>query len=377
MATVVVSSVLAGCSGKLQTEVDGNEPTFVVAETNVAGISHEGATLMLEYYVNNPVEDALITFDNSGVADWTGSVSASGGIITIEVLPNTGEESRTGELIAEYIYTWGDEDKSQTCSITLTQNAAPEEVPAIPFDVVVDSLSYDAVKLSVTPADPEMTYTVMAVEKENYDIYIGSEDMLFTTMINEYYNAAVSEGLTLAELFEKYSILKSGEAEVLLTGLSAETAYYAFAVGLSAYGEMLSDFVFTEFTTEAMPVVEAAFEFGEAVTEGGITTVTITPSDDEIYYYADYMAVNVFEESIMDWSSHAQETITASVNTYVNYGGYTVEGAVKAICAQGPSEVEAYFLTPDTDYYVYAFVVDLDGTVISDVYTTVFTTPAE
>lgn len=381
LMAILVIGIVPGCTKDEQiteeqpTVTDAEEPVFVVSETSVEGISYEGTSVMLEYYVTNPVEGAYLTFDNSGVADWTGSISDLSGIIEIEVLPNTDEESRTGELVVEYVYTWDSVEKSQTCTITLTQDAAPE---VISFELGVDEVTHETAVVTVVPGNDEITYIVMAVSKEVYEIYIGSEDELYTTIIEQYTSAATSEGLTLAEYFEQYDIIKTGETATTLSGLSAETAYYAYAVGMSESGEQLSDFVFTEFTTDEMPLVEAGFTFGEVVTtDGWYTTVTITPSDDELYYYADFMAVNVFEETIMDWASYAQEIITGSVNTYVNYGGYTVEGAVKAICYQGPVEIEGYFLTAGADYYVYAFVVDLDGTVISDVYTTVFTVPSE
>ena len=84
----------------------------------------------------------------------------------------------------------------------------------------------------------------------------------------------------------------------------------------------------------------------------------------------------MFDETIMYWDDYARELIGQSLDTYMN-AGYTIEEAIDRICYKGTSYVEFWFLTPLSDYYVYAFAVSLDGEVISDVFTDVFTTGEE
>ena len=99
-------------------------------------------------------------------------------------------------------------------------------------------------------------------------------------------------------------------------------------------------------------------------------------SKDSGKLYSDVIACNVFDETIMYWDDYARELIGQSLDTYMN-AGYTIEEAIDRICYKGTSYVEFWFLTPLSDYYVYAFAVSLDGEVISDVFTDVFTTGEE
>lgn len=377
---LAVSGILAGCNDDpVEPEKPQVEPEFVIEESNFDSISHEGATLAINYYVSDPVEDARIVFDTEDI-DWVGNASAAAnGIITVEVYPNESLEPRTGEITVMYVYVSGDEEKVQKESIVLTQLGAPEPEPVIPFVITLTdgSLTYDSVGAAVTPADAEMTYVVMTIEKEIYDIQIASESALWTQILNQYVSRAAAEGMSLEELFEEYDILKKGEAEVLITGLEAETDYYLFAVGMSPAGVQLSDFVFETFTTLEVPVAPAEFVF-EISMDGTSGSINIIPADDQLYYYCDVIAVNVFDETIMYWDDYAQSIIDQNVDLYIGLGLYeTIEDMVKDICYQGEHEMPVYLLSPNTDYYVYAFGMGFDGLLSTEVCTDVFTTGDE
>lgn len=371
---LAVSGIMAGCDDPIKPEEPKEEPKFVIEESSISDVSHEGATLMVGYYVQNPAEGASIVFDTDGI-DWAGDVSAStDGMITIEILPNESEEPRTGEIVASYVYVFNDEEKSQQQSILISQQGAPYVVP---FAIAIDEkgITHESVMATVEPSDIGMTYIVMSVEKEVFDIQIGSEDVLFTQILNQYVSVAAGEGVSLEEFFENHDILKTGKSDVMITGLIPETGYYLFAVGISPSGMQLSDFVFVEFVTLEEPVIETGFEF-EVNLEGTSGSIKVTPSDEELYFYSDVIACNVFDETIMYWDDYARELIGQSLDTYMN-AGYTIEEAIDRICYKGTSYVEFWFLTPLSDYYVYAFAVSLDGEVISDVFTDVFTTGEE
>lgn len=371
---LAVSGIMAACDDPIKPEEPKEEPKFVIEESSISDVSHEGATLMVGYYVQNPAEGASIVFDTDGI-DWAGDVSAStDGMITIEILPNESEEPRTGEIVASYVYVFNDEEKSQQQSILISQQGAPYVVP---FAIAIDEkgITHESVMATVEPSDIEMTYIVMSVEKEVFDIQIGSEDVLFTQILNQYVSVAAGEGVSLEEFFENHDILKTGKSDVMITGLIPETGYYLFAVGISPSGMQLSDFVFVEFVTLEEPVIETGFEF-EVNLEGTSGSIKVTPSDEELYFYSDVIACNVFDETIMYWDDYARELIGQSLDTYMN-AGYTIEEAIDRICYKGTSYVEFWFLTPLSDYYVYAFAVSLDGEVISDVFTDVFTTGEE
>lgn len=371
---LAVSGIMAGCDDPIKPEEPKEEPKFVIEESSISDVSHEGATLMVGYYVQNPAEGASIVFDTDGI-DWAGDVSAStDGMITIEIFPNESEEPRTGEIVVSYVYVFNDEEKSQQQSILISQQGAPYVVP---FAIAIDEkgITHESVMATVEPSDIEMTYIVMSVEKEVFDIQIGSEDVLFTQILNQYVSVAAGEGVSLEEFFENHDILKTGKSDVMITGLIPETGYYLFAVGISPSGMQLSDFVFVEFVTLEEPVIETGFEF-EVNLEGTSGSIKVTPSDEELYFYSDVIACNVFDETIMYWDDYARELIGQSLDTYMN-AGYTIEEAIDRICYKGTSYVEFWFLTPLSDYYVYAFAVSLDGEVISDVFTDVFTTGEE
>lgn len=379
MAAFAVSGIFAGCTED-PIEPDPKpqeEPEFVIEDSNFSGLSHEGTTLMVNYYVENPVEGAHITFDTDQI-DWVGAVSADdNGTITIEVLPNESQQSRAGEIIASYVYVVDEEETAQHQSIVLEQLAAPE--PPVPFVIDIDetALTYSSVTAFVTPYDPEMTYIVMTMEKEYYDIYLGEEDVLFTMVLNQYISAAAGEGISIEDFFEKHEILKKGESQVMITNLEAEMEYYMFAVGMSTAGVQLSDFVFETFTTLEVPVIPTAFDF-EISIEGTGGSINVIPHDEDLYYYSDVIAVNVFDDTIMYWDDYAQGIVDGYIEDWIGSGMYdSVEDVVKAAFNHGEYNMPVYLLSPNTDYYVYAFGVGLDGMVSTEVCTEVFTTGEE
>lgn len=379
MAAFAVSGIFAGCTED-PIEPDPKpqeEPEFVIEDSNFSGLSHEGTTLMVNYYVENPVEGARIVF-NTDQIDWVGTVSADdNGTITIEVLPNESQQSRVGEIIASYVYVVDEEETSQHQSMILEQLAAPE--PPVPFVIDIDetALTYSSVTVFVTPYDPEMTYIVMTMEKEYYDIYLGEEDVLFTMVLNQYISAAAGEGISIEDFFEKHEILKKGESQVMITNLEAEMEYYMFAVGMSTAGVQLSDFVFETFTTLEVPVIPTAFDF-EISIEGTGGSINVIPHDEDLYYYSDVIAVNVFDDTIMYWDDYAQGIVDGYIEDWIGSGMYdSVEDVVKAAFNHGEYNMPVYLLSPNTDYYVYAFGVGLDGMVSTEVCTEVFTTGEE
>lgn len=381
VAALAVSGIFAGCTNEPiepdKPQPPQEKPEFVIEDSNFSDLSHEGTTLMVNYYVENPVEGARIVF-NTDQVDWVGDVSADdNGTITIEVLPNDSQEPRAGEIVVSYVYVMNDEESALYQSILLGQLAAPE--PPVPFVIDIDeaAVTHNSVSAFVTPYDAEMTYIVMTVGKEYYDIYLGDEDVLYTMVLNQYISAAAGEGISIEDFFERHEVLKTGESQVVITDLEAETEYYIFAVGMSTSGAQLSDFVFGTFTTLEIPVAPAAFDF-EISIEGTSGSINIIPHDADLYYYADIISVKVFDETIMYWDDYAQSLIDESVDLYMGLGVYdSVEDIVKDICYHGEHEMPVYLLSPNSDYYVYAFGVGFDGLVSTEVCTDTFTTGEE
>ena len=381
VAALAVSGIFAGCTNEPiepdKPQPPQEKPEFVIEDSNFSDLSHEGTTLMVNYYVENPVEGARIVF-NTDQIDWVGDVSADdNGTITIEVLPNDSQEPRAGEIVVSYVYVMNDEESALYQSILLGQLAAPE--PPVPFVIDIDetALTYSSVTTFVTPYDPEMTYIVMTMEKEYYDIYLGEGDVLFTMVLNQYISAAAGEGISIEDFFEKHEILKKGESQVMITNLEAEMEYYMFAVGMSTAGVQLSDFVFETFTTLEVPVIPTAFDF-EISIEGTGGSINVIPHDEDLYYYSDVIAVNVFDDTIMYWDDYAQGIVDGYIENWIGSGMYdSVEDVVKAAFNHGEYNMPVYLLSPNTDYYVYAFGVGLDGMVSTEVCTEVFTTGEE
>ena len=107
-----------------------------------------------------------------------------------------------------------------------------------------------------------IAYMYDILGKEFYQTFTSDEEM-----VASYLEYVASQGVPVS------MILKMGNDSTDLVGLSPETDYVVFAVGMDADGNMTSDVFTTEFTTDVMPPADAELSkwFGTWTAESATT----------------------------------------------------------------------------------------------------------
>ncbi len=259
----------------------------------------------------------------------------------------------------------GNQDGTQDGSQDGNQGEKPEG-PAFVFKI--NEVTAASVKFDVDAAVDTMRYTVMVVEKSYADQFTDDEALFQDDMdyFADLWNEAPDYYEYLDDVIEEYTTVGDGIG-LVIDELTPETEYLFYAYGLELDGTRTTDIYREYVTTEAIEKSDATFEI-DAVIEGASVDVTITPSDDEVYYYFDMIeqeSVDIDFEG--DMLTAATYYINYNVMMGINYG-WTVEEVMLELASQGPDQY--YFdCAPDTEYVIFAMAVSLDGNVISEITT--------
>ena len=118
------------------------------------------------------------------------------------------------------------------------------------FAFNVKDISYTGVVFDVIPADKDLTYVALAVEKEYFDSFASDEEY-FQDDLAFFSSEAEAYGLGLSE-FLGQSLLKGDTESSLRVGAPPREDLLYLCFGLNASGERLSDIYKTEFSTLAI-----------------------------------------------------------------------------------------------------------------------------
>lgn len=231
--------------------------------------------------------------------------------------------------------------------------------PAVkPFEIAVTGETTWTAEVAWTPKNIEQTYVGMVVSKEEFDA-VGSDaayiadDLAYFQKLAEYFET------DLAAVIESYLVTGADAQQV--TGLKADTEYYAYAYGLEPDGTVTTQLVKTLFRTAAVQPVSCTFEI--APTQVGSTSarVFVTPSDRACTYFRDCVTREEYDAFGGD-----DKVIPANIDL--------IERAVEIFQMAGQDKTFLDFLNTDvtysdlsglqadTEYVVFAFGVDPSGT---------------
>ncbi len=238
---------------------------------------------------------------------------------------------------------------------------APEEVDA--FEIVIKDVTASAVTFDVNAADDEMRYVFMCVDKAYADQFPDDESLYQDDIL--YFEEYLDYGYaTIAEVIEAFTTF-GDYADLVQDGLDPETEYLLYVYGLELDGTRTTDIYREYVTTKAIEKQDVSFDIAATV-DGSTIDVTITPSNNDIYYYFDCIA----QESVdFDFGGD----ITATAQYFIDYNvdmgtyyGMTVEEVIAEIASQG---VDQYLFecSPNTEYIIFAMAVSTDGNIISEV----------
>lgn len=223
-----------------------------------------------------------------------------------------------------------------------------------------DDISQESVSYTVEPEDAELSYFVHFIKESSYvdDKTLQSDDMQLIADMAEKAGSELSDAIA--------SVLKKGKVSDRIEGLEPGTGYYLYAYRMDENGKSgkVAKIPFKTADKED-PQPEITFSF-EVTEQTPVSLEIVTEcSDAETYYCTDLMEAVYYDElgggnaAILQYF---KDIVAYSASNY----GLTPEEFVKQVYIKGTDKYKYTELSQDTDYYVYAVVVDAEGN-ISDV----------
>ena len=230
-----------------------------------------------------------------------------------------------------------------------------------------------SVSYKVTPADQEMTYLSLTVEKEYMDGF-GSEEEFFKDDFEFLSSMAASAGMNLYTFLEK-EVVKIGETDFEYRELKTDTEYYMYAYGLTLMGVKTTAIYREEFRTAAPGSSGCVITLTPEVS-GNSVTVRAEPSDPDQAYYAGVMEEDDFYKFYGGaWPGAAEVFIYDEVFVR-QMSGMTKEQIFNELSYVGEKTLEFPDLNAEENYFVFACAVDGDMNVVGQVTVEDFTTGA-
>ncbi len=313
--------------------------------------------MIIEYSIQNPISDAELKI--SCEAEWIRDIfNEDGSRFIFTVDPNTGENSRTAQIILEYM------NAEQVC-VTVTQAGNnPDEVP---FEITIDATTNASVTASVYPKDKNMTYMLMLTYKERFD-GLGSDESNFQDDMDYYKGLADEAQMSLKDFIVQNNILQKGDVQgVVIDGLTPDTTYYVYVYGLTTELERITDIVKAEVATPEVTITDNSFEFDYTVNNSEVTG-SVIPSDKTARYLTAYIDKKGMQElyECQTIEEFAAQYISTEIAFNQLYYGMGLEDAVKKATVTGDFEFD-YKLQPQTEYYLFAASVTLEGFINSKI----------
>lgn len=229
-------------------------------------------------------------------------------------------------------------------------------------------------EVTANPADEEITYNMMWLEKSEYDrLYPTPEDAVKDDLLY-YQQLADGWGMTLEDILSYYLMNGSwtnymgGTDDMGTLVVEPGKQYIVWAYGLNSKGEMTTPFESITLNSPAIQTITEKPVIKEASANGTSIKVTVTPDNTDRRYIT-YCLPKSAATNADDLVTKAQ---TAYVNTLIEYmiNGYTIDDVLTSFSWNG-GEHEATFssqdMKPETDYYVMTAYINDAFTIISPI----------
>lgn len=382
-AAVAATAVFYGCD-KSEPEVTPDGPGFSLGR-NVVEVPEEGGPASVPYFIENPIDGAVVAIVNEGEYDWVSQFDLSEeGMINFSVEPLDLEtDSRTAVINVSY----GAEEQSFTVN-----QAREDTAPA--FTLEITRTSTESVWAKIVPADPEMHFWMNIMETEKFSSFATDEELFaedvrwFEEIADIYYNGNMDrfywdqfENITYLSPHASFSSSYNLGKDIGDAGLEVQPSadYTVYCYGMDGEGNRLTRVYSADARTkDIVSDNTVTYDIDARVQEQTLYT-TITPSDDNQRYFTDAVLYEV------DGGAPTAEELRASaqrsVDSYIfmTYGSpdnlgldLTVEQVVEAIFPKGKMNGEKPFAYSDRDGVAFAFSIDEEGQIVSQAYTEKF-----
>ena len=226
--------------------------------------------------------------------------------------------------------------------------------------------------VAVVPSDPSQTYYFSVVRSAD----LANDETLIAADLAAFGRDADDKGLSLGDYLER--ILSTGPDSFTFSNqMEPETDYIAYAYGLSVEGTATTAVSRQPFRTPSAQPQPSDCSFTITVTDiaASEAVVQVVPSDDETrYFYA------VLEKETFDKAQSEEGGIFAADMVFFEYmaqmDNLTVEQTINQLTTKGGNTMRYVSLSPETDYYAYAYGLEPDGFVTTELYAEPFRTKA-
>ncbi len=354
-AACIAGLMLFSCQDDPQT----TEPATFSIDQDTVYAKAEGGTLSVQYTLTNAQDGLSVQPDTE--ADWINGLDASQtGIISFVVSENTETTSREADVTV----TYGELQDGFKVIQEGTVPDQPEEPSA--FEITITDVSSNSFTMDIIPEDKELTFDYGGISVADLNTLPDDETFVNEYLIPQFQATADANGMTLEQFLAQY-LVYGDQIGLTVQGLAAETDYYAYAVGISTTGEMTTEFVKVQVTSEPLSTFDATIEVD---VNGPDATVTVTPADETIGWYPTVFIGQ--GHSNADMIASAQNSIEGVITNY-SFFGMSREQAVVALTNHGQLSLQ-FELDATSDYTAAAFSIDANGYITSNPAIKEFTT---
>lgn len=249
-------------------------------------------------------------------------------------------------------------------SITFSKS---ETLPQGPYNVSVSDITAVSAVVNVVPDNDDEPYYFDILTKADYDAAGGDLSAIMNEFIQYLEGIYGSSGSEVASMLQSH-----GQDRDNFDGLTPDTEYYAFAIGLSDDGTVGTDVSVVPFRTSAGgdPSL-CTFDISTGYVGTTYALINIVPSDATVPYYCGVVPASGYT-SDADLVAANQAELKQMAEEF----GYDLATVVKSASAYGDNEMEEDGLQLGTEYVAYAYAIGPDGGATGYVYTRRFTTAA-
>lgn len=322
---------------KVTQAAKGADPVLTLTSESEIDAEADGGDFEITFTLENPAEDGELKAEADS---WiTTTVNASS--IAVKVAANESEEAREGTITVTY--SWSGEPQSFT--VKVTQKGIGGTSGEIPFTIEIpeDEITASSAHVISTRLDASLTWHADVMSQSDYDYFGGDMEEYFLYVL-EY--MAEYNYTTIPDLLAGGFAYDYDEDDYTYTGLSPQTAYKAYAVGVDLEGNITTDFCIEDFTTLEMQLGNMTFDI-EATPKTTSVLLDVYPSDKSACYWT-----TVIDDSFYDAGYTDEDIMTEIIN---NIGIYIMFGMGYYGDQTG---LEITGMSPQTHYYAVAFGVD-------------------
>ena len=214
---------------------------------------------------------------------------------------------------------------------------------AFTIEIPQEDITATSVHVISTRLDPTLTWHADIVSQDEYDMFDGDMEAYFMNVLEtmaEYNNTDIP-GLLAGGFAFDYN-----EDNYVYGGLTPQTAYKAYAVGVDLQGNITTDFVLEDFMTLEIQS-DLTFEI-DVIPDVTSAIFNIYPSDPEAYYWTAIIDNSYYEDGYTEYQ--IMQEILDNESYSIMFRGEYYMGDTENLLMQG--------LSPQTEYIAVAFGFD-------------------